>query len=799
MDVPYDDPDVDADGELDQLDAQTAPAVAVTTLAAASGVTKRYRPAQTKTWVCRGFGQCSMSFSRSEHLARHIRKHTGERPFNCHCGKQFSRLDNLRQHAQTVHADKPAENETMMRQLANLHASITGQVPSPPLPTTGTTAAAPKATRAAAKAARKPSTKRAKQAAVKVEDENVSISLAPQRPAGNEGAAGSMDVDVEPKQEPQPSPPLAARGSFRGDGDSSHSFRNNNSNNTDVVHDDQSFRAGQSQSFRGQAAASTHTIGSANTNSLPALRVPSGIGGGVPSSDSGGNTSRPGTSNGSGPPLPPLSSVVSAANLAFRRPSTGAGVSASSISATNANSILFPNSLTLRRPSTATSDWAWDGFGSRPGTAPGKLATAFPGAGGISSADDSSPFSFHVPDQPAATAATYNNPRKRALGSAHGPYGAYPDDDCESQSRPTSRRVSVMELIRDDNGADAVRPVSVSAALAIPRGRSRDREWEQRPITTNGLISRASALDLSDDGSREREPRQRFAFQAQPQSVAAGGFGEYGGGGGSRPGSVRGRVEAPAGAAAGAISAHARAAILPLAGGGIPAASLSREQSPVASTAFATPSASAVSAGDRARDGTGDGFEHGYGGALSAATAAARAGAAAAAIRVPPSATAAGADDRYRRGVSPHSSSSPSGASFPASDTRGAGVSPASSDGSPFAFIPSASSPAHQLPGLAVLARQLPGLSSSSPAPAHNVRAEFVPHSRDGFLGRLPPPAPAPRFEFDVDGLRTRFAAAAGHGHGHGRAHAHAAAGAADFEYEYAGAPARWQSSGMRA
>lgn len=25
------------------------------------------------------------------------RKHTGERPFACHCGKQFSRLDNLRQ------------------------------------------------------------------------------------------------------------------------------------------------------------------------------------------------------------------------------------------------------------------------------------------------------------------------------------------------------------------------------------------------------------------------------------------------------------------------------------------------------------------------------------------------------------------------------------------------------------------------------------------------------------------------------------------------------------------------------
>lgn len=42
--------------------------------AASSGVGKtRYRPAPAKTFQCRGYGECRMVFSRSEHLARHIR------------------------------------------------------------------------------------------------------------------------------------------------------------------------------------------------------------------------------------------------------------------------------------------------------------------------------------------------------------------------------------------------------------------------------------------------------------------------------------------------------------------------------------------------------------------------------------------------------------------------------------------------------------------------------------------------------------------------------------------------------
>lgn len=94
-----------------------------TTMSMPAAAPKR-RPPPSKAFQCRGYGECRMVFSRSEHLARHVRKHTGEKPFTCHCGKMFSRLDNLRQHAQTVHSDKPELNECMMRELTKVHANM---------------------------------------------------------------------------------------------------------------------------------------------------------------------------------------------------------------------------------------------------------------------------------------------------------------------------------------------------------------------------------------------------------------------------------------------------------------------------------------------------------------------------------------------------------------------------------------------------------------------------------------------------------------------------------------------------
>lgn len=81
---------------------------------------------------------CGSTFTRSQHVARHMRSHTGDRPYKCvHCGDQFARSDLLSRHVNKCHTNEK-KNPNAPQGAGNARRkgrqpSMSGPIDAPPI------------------------------------------------------------------------------------------------------------------------------------------------------------------------------------------------------------------------------------------------------------------------------------------------------------------------------------------------------------------------------------------------------------------------------------------------------------------------------------------------------------------------------------------------------------------------------------------------------------------------------------------------------------------------------------------
>lgn len=247
------------------------------------------------------------------------------------------------------------------------------------------------------------------------------------------------------------------------------------------------------------------------------------------------SSSRLGSSHGNPPSdsrsLPPLSSVVYSSISSFSGQQPPYPISHPPPPTSAAANILpIPNPTINRRPATSASRpttapasyyhqppgsssshhlsylgaprFGLGGFGTElsiPSYSDGPMGSSFPGDGPSSPITGESPFSFHPPALSEQQQQSSTVPRKRPFPGSDDdslPDGN-PDYDYGSESRPQSRRLTVMELLNDtDEPPRTANTADSTSSRFIP---SLSFPINERPRTSSGaLFSRDSKHFRSD-------------------------------------------------------------------------------------------------------------------------------------------------------------------------------------------------------------------------------------------------------------------------------------------------------------